>query len=279
MRIPITPYGRRETRLHSGLALALLVLIAAAWATLRIPELLFAAALPIAQIVLTLLFFRDPERRPTAGAGPEAILAPADGRVADVAEVDEPDFIGGPAVAIGIAVGWLDCRVNRFPASGTVERVVHRAASLTGIRAAGGVPIVVRQVASAASGGIVNPLARGDAARRGERFGMIKLGSRCEVLYPRDRGIAAAVRPGDRVRAGESAIARLAPVSEPVNQSLAAPRSASRPMPASSEVQQLSQVAGPPPPCPRPRSLRDALANRLIHRLSAPVLEEARSSP
>ncbi len=63
--------------------------------------------------------------------------------------------------------------------------------------------------------------------------------------------------------------------SEPVNQSLAAPRSVSRPMPASSEVQQLSQVAGPPSPCPRPRSLRDALANRLIHRPSPPPPAEA----
>jgi phosphatidylserine decarboxylase len=227
MRIPLTPYGRHEILLYGGHALALTILACIAAYVMRNPYLWAAAALPAGVLLFALQFFRDPERR--VPGGPETIVSPADGTVVDIVDVDEPEYIRGPARRIGIFMSPFDCHVNRFPVDGVVERVIHRAgkylraydaraiaeneASLTGIRARlpGGreVPILLRQVAGVAARRIVNPLARGDRARRGELFGMIKFGSRCEVFLPRDLEVEVTSKLGERVAAGESAIARV----------------------------------------------------------------------
>jgi phosphatidylserine decarboxylase len=226
MRLPLTPFGRREILLGGGLALAVAAVVALAARQTGQPLLLAAEAVPLGLLAFTLQFFRDPERSAGA-AGPEAILSPADGTVADIVEVEEPDFIGARAVRIGIFMSPFNCHVNRFPCDGTVGRVVHRAgkflaaydpraiaeneASTTGIaaRLAGReARVVVRQVAGVAARRIVNPLGLGARAVRGERFGMIKFGSRCELFLPKDLGLAIDARIGAKVRAGVTVLAR-----------------------------------------------------------------------
>ncbi len=226
MRIPLTPYGRREVAAVSAGSIAATAACAGlAWA-LEAPALGAAALLPAAALAFTLQFFRDPERR-ADGVPPEAVLSPADGRVTDVAEVEERDFLGASAVRIGIFMSPFDCHVNRFPVSGRVAKVIHRAgrvlpaydpraiveneASTTGILARFGdreVKVAVRQVAGIAARRIVNPLALGSAAARGERFGMIKFGSRCELFLPRDAPFEIDARVGMRARAGMTVLAR-----------------------------------------------------------------------
>jgi phosphatidylserine decarboxylase len=228
MSIPLTPFGRRELLLYGGGSLALLLAIPLAARLTGLPALSVLALLPAAGLAFTLQFFRDPERAPAPGVGPDALLSPADGLVADIVEVDEPEYVRGRATRIGIFMSPFNCHVNRFPADGVVEKVVHRAgrflpaydargiaeneASLTGIRARVGgreLPILLRQVSGIAARRIVNPLAIGDPARRGERFGMIKFGSRCEVFVAVDAGLALAVRVGDTVYAGASPLGTL----------------------------------------------------------------------
>ena len=226
MRLPFTPFGRRETVLYSGLSLGLILLIWVAALKLGIPALGALAVLPLALLVFTIQFFRDPERACPGGC--ESVVSPADGTVVDIVEVDEREYIGGPATRIGVFMSPFNCHVNRFPADGIVEKVIHRAgkflkaydpralveneASWTGFRAKleGGreVPLLLRQVSGIAARRIVNPLQKGDVARRGERFGMIKFGSRCELFLPKDAGFTVDVKLGDKVYAGESVLAR-----------------------------------------------------------------------
>ncbi|HVY62599.1 MAG TPA: phosphatidylserine decarboxylase [Planctomycetota bacterium] len=207
-----------------------MILISVGARALGSPVLGVAAVVPAALLAFTIQFFRDPERQ--APGGPETIVSPADGTVVDIVELTESEFIGGPAVRVGIFMSPFNCHVNRFPVDGTVAKVVHRAgkflkaydpraieeneASITGIRATvegREVPIMLRQVSGVAARRIVNPLAPGDRARRGERFGMIKFGSRCEVFVPRDAGVEIAVKLGDKVYSGRSVLGRVAAVA------------------------------------------------------------------
>ena len=108
MRIPLTPHGVREMLLFGGGALLL-----AAAAFLVHP----AAAVPfVALAVFVLSFFRDPERKPPPGE--DVAVAPADGKVTDIEEVDEPFFLGGRALRIGIFLSVFNVHVNRAPLAG-----------------------------------------------------------------------------------------------------------------------------------------------------------------
>jgi phosphatidylserine decarboxylase len=226
MAVPfLTPFGRREILLYGGSSLGLLVAIPLAARLAGHPGLAALAVLPALLLAFTLQFFRDPERA-VPGVGPDAVLSPADGTVADIVDVDEPEFLGCRARRIGIFMSPFNCHVNRFPVDGTVAKVVHRAgkflaaydpravteneASITGIATRVGgreARIMVRQVSGVAARRIVNPLALGARAVRGERFGMIKFGSRCELFFPLDAGLALKVQVGDRVYAGVTVLA------------------------------------------------------------------------
>jgi phosphatidylserine decarboxylase len=225
MRIPLTPFGRREIRICAvGFTVALAAI--AFFAAKAGPAIGLFAIVPLAALAFTLQFFRDFDRDPgELPAG--AVLSPADGRVVDIVEVEEPDFIGGKAVRVGIFMSPFDCHVNRFPVSGRVVRVVHRAgkffaaydpravaeneSSTTGIAArfeGREVRIGVRQVAGIAARRIVNPLSLGAEAVRGARFGMIKFGSRCELFLPAALPFKLEARLGERVYAGLTVLAQ-----------------------------------------------------------------------
>jgi phosphatidylserine decarboxylase len=230
MRFPLTRYGRREILLYGVLPLATLILISFAATILRMPALHALAVVPFALVVFTAQFFRDPERQ--VAGGDDALVSPADGTVVDIVEVEEPEFIGGRALRVGIFMSPLNCHVNRFPVNGVVAKVIHRAgkflkaydpraiaeneSSLTGFKArfeGREVPVLIRQVAGIAARRIVNPLAPGDRAVRGARFGMIKFGSRCEVFLPKDSGFELDVKLGDKVYGATTVLARFAKVA------------------------------------------------------------------
>jgi phosphatidylserine decarboxylase len=223
--ISLTPYGRRELLL-AGLLLGLPG-AAAVWAGLTLGRWYFLAAGPMLTIGLwAVWFFRDPERTVPDGAG--LFVAPADGRVADVTPLGADCPLGCDGVRIGIFMSVFDVHVNRMPCDGEVRRIEHRSGTFLDARSDGAVErnesatitldcdtpvgrctVVIRQVAGLVARRIVTDLSAGREVRRGERFGMIKFGSRLELLLPTSLGCEVRVRPGQRVRAGETVLAAL----------------------------------------------------------------------
>jgi phosphatidylserine decarboxylase len=216
MRIPLTPHGAREILLFSGGALLL-----AAAASFAHP----AAAVPfVALAVFVLCFFRDPERKPPPGD--EVAVAPADGRVTDIEEVLEPHFLGGKALRIGIFLSVFNVHVNRVPLDGKVRFARHTPGrhhdvrdprcksenewNLVGFEGARG-PFAVRQVAGMVARRIVCPLREGDPVVRGQRMGMIKFGSRTELLVPVGARVKVETAVGRKVKGGESVLLRYEP--------------------------------------------------------------------
>ena len=221
MRPMFAPWGRKELLLYGGGCLA----AGAAAAALLPGAWKGAALLPLAGAGLVAWFFRDPER--TIPAEPGLLVSPADGVVADIAVVDEPSFLGGKATRVGIFLSPLNVHVNRSPAHGTVRHRAHRSgkflkaydpraveeneACALGIECETRDPgkpikILVRQVVGVAARRIVCPAAPGDALGRGQRFGMIKFGSRTELWVPADLRFECRVRVGDRVSGGSTVI-------------------------------------------------------------------------
>ena len=181
--------------------------------------------LAVVMVAFVLFFFRDPHRMPPRAAlDGTAVVAPADGKVVLVGPVDhEPLYLKGPAKQVSIFLSPLDVHVNRSPSNGVVEfdRYVsgdylvawHPKASeknersQLGIRSEGGVRILFKQIAGKVARRIVYHVRVGDTLRAGERFGIVKFGSRMDVLMPPE--VEVTVEPGDRVMAGETIIARI----------------------------------------------------------------------
>jgi phosphatidylserine decarboxylase len=177
--------------------------------------LYWAAAVFAVFAVLVLNFFRDPDR--TVPSDPSAIASPADGRVVQV--IDEM-HAGRPVRRISIFMSPLDVHVNRSPAAGELRDISYRKGrflvasgprasveneqNVFTIESAAG-PIVVKQIAGLVARRIVFWKRVGERLGRGERVGLIKFGSRVDVLL--DPAIELRVRPGDRVHAGSTVLA------------------------------------------------------------------------
>lgn len=170
----------------------------------------------------TLYFFRDPRRTPPAGAE-HLLLAPADGKVVVVDEVEEPLYLKGRARQVSIFLSPLNVHVNRAPADGVIEYdnyvpgdylvAWHPKASeknersQLGLLHPSGTRVLFKQIAGAVARRIVYHITVGDTVKAGERFGIVKFGSRMDVLVPSNVQID--VKVGDRVRAGETILGRL----------------------------------------------------------------------
>jgi phosphatidylserine decarboxylase len=167
-----------------------------------------------------LWFFRDPVRTPPADAD-LLLLAPADGKVIEIVEEDEPLYIKGKATRISIFLSPLNVHVNRSPATGTVEFDQYvpgdylvawhpKASELNersqlGLRHAGsGEPVLFKQIAGAVARRIVYHVGVGDELSAGERFGIVKFGSRMDIFVR--EGVEITTNIGDRVTAGETII-------------------------------------------------------------------------
>jgi len=178
-------------------------------------------ALPGLLLVLFVLyFFRDPDR--PVPADPNAVVAAADGVVADIAQVDEPEVLKAPTQRVGIFLSVLDVHVNRAPIEGKITYSKFTPGQFLDARNPDATKLnefrtwaiespkaklVVRQITGAIARRIVAWSKVGDTVAKGERFGMIRFGSRTEVYLPLTSTIM--VKAGDRVQGGATVIAVL----------------------------------------------------------------------
>jgi phosphatidylserine decarboxylase len=168
--------------------------------------------------VWVVAFFRDPERQ--WARGERLIVAPADGKVVSVLEVDEPAFMAGRAARISIFMNVFDCHVNRYPVDGTVAyrhynpgSFGHAAAeksSLANEQTSIGLEtprgkVLVRQIAGLVARRIVTDHQVGTSVRQGERMGMIRFGSRVDLFLP--LGTRVLVHLGETTRVGVTVVA------------------------------------------------------------------------
>ncbi len=220
-----TAWGAREIAI-SALFFALGVLLLVVLSR-RFGSALFLAPLPLLLLLFgwVLWFFRDPPR--DIPQTPGCIVSPADGTVTHVDTAEEGDYIGGAALRCSIFLSIFSVHINRAPAAGTVEFVQFRPGAFHDARSEEslsknqnqdiglavsepGLPakMVVRQSTGAIAKTIVCPVRHGDRLRRGEKYGMIKFGSRTTLFLSPDAGVEWLVKPGDAVRAGETVLAR-----------------------------------------------------------------------
>ena len=165
-------------------------------------------------------FFRDPER--TGERGERIVVAPADGRVVQITEVDEPAFVQGRAVRISIFMNVFNVHVNRYPVTGVVAYLHYNAgkfvnaasdkASLENEQQSVGIEtrgkrVLVRQIAGLIARRIANYARMGDSVSQGERMGIIRFGSRVDVFMPPASTIR--VKVGDTSVAGVTVLAEL----------------------------------------------------------------------
>lgn len=174
--------------------------------------------------ILTLFvswFFRNPSR--VAPQGPGFIVAPGDGKVIAIQEEFEPRFIKDRSIRISIFLNVFDVHINRVPCEGVIEDVQYQPglflvaskpdATLRNeqnalmIRTAQGAKVLCVQVAGLIARRIVCWISPGDRAIRGERFGLIRFGSRMDTFFP--VGTAVKVAVGDRVKGGETILGEL----------------------------------------------------------------------
>ncbi|MEW6511748.1 MAG: phosphatidylserine decarboxylase family protein [Bacteroidota bacterium] len=169
-------------------------------------------------LLFTLNFFRDPDRATPPGEG--LIIAPADGEVVAITPMREDEFLRSDAVQVSIFMSPLNVHVNRFPIGGTVgyyryfpgeflvafdEKSSHRNErthiGIEGPRCR----ILFKQIAGFIARRIVAEVKQGDHAVAGARFGMIRFGSRVDVIMPREADLQ--VRLGEKTVAGETVLA------------------------------------------------------------------------
>ncbi len=190
-----------------------------AWAVMG--WLLVAALVVIGGLIVW--FFRNPSRRIPAEVG--VIVSPADGKVVTVQHIPHDDFIGGPAVLIGIFLSIFNVHINRAPCATRVIGLTYRKGKfLNALKPESAreneqleirlqstrqpaLKFRVRQISGAIARRIVCWLKPGDVLSAGEQFGMIKLGSRTELILPDVKGLELRVSVGDKVQAGSSVLA------------------------------------------------------------------------
>jgi phosphatidylserine decarboxylase len=180
----------------------------------------------LAAFVLLLLalwvayFFRDPER--TGERGTSLVVSPADGKLIMITEVDEPSFVQGRAIRLSIFMNVFNVHVNRYPVDGVVRHVQYNKGKFINAAAekssleneqmsvgieAGKHRILVRQIAGLIARRIVTYSKPGDAARQGERMGIIRFGSRVDVFIPTNSALRAKL--GDITVAGVTVLGEL----------------------------------------------------------------------
>jgi len=163
-------------------------------------------------------FFRDPER--TGERGGNLVIAPADGRIVMITEVDEPAFVRDRAVRISIFMNVFNVHVNRYPVDGVVRYVHYNPGRFLNARVekssleneqmsvgieSHGRRILVRQIAGLIARRIVTYSREGQAVTQGERMGIIRFGSRVDVFVP--VGSTLRVREGDVTAEGATVMA------------------------------------------------------------------------
>lgn len=216
-RLPFVRWGLAELLLMGLPATVLVVVLVYSgrpWLAV-VPGLLSA---------LVVWFFRDPKRAvPTA---PGLVVSPADGLVSEIVRLDHHEFVGGPAVRISIFLSVFNVHVNRSPVAARVVRLsYHPGKFINAMKPESAIlnenmvigleetefpyrRMIVRQIAGLLARKIVCDLKPDQEIGRGEKFGMIKLGSRTELVMPAEPGLTVDVAVGQKVAAGSTVMAR-----------------------------------------------------------------------
>jgi phosphatidylserine decarboxylase len=217
-RLPLARWGWRELNLFGWPLLAItigLLFLDNPWC--------WVAIIPAVLLGWLIYFFRDPPRKiPDA---PKVIVSPADGVVTDVTPLEHYDFLGVPAVRVGIFLSIFNVHINRMPFAGRVLDTHYQPGEFfnamrpecrernefmwLGLEEPDGQHrrFAVRQISGMLARRIVCDIGLGQTIPRGQKFGMIKLGSRTELILPAS-AVQVHVRPGDKVRAGSDVVAR-----------------------------------------------------------------------
>jgi phosphatidylserine decarboxylase len=206
----------------------LLLTFAFAWAAWRFssPLIVEGTLVPGVSLGLILYFFRNPLRMPPTEKAGEALIyvSPADGKIAEISLLDHDDFIGGPAIRIGIFLSIFNVHINRIPRTARVIALRYSPGMfLNALRPESALKnenmwialeeeaephrrYIVRQISGAIARRIVCELRPGEVVDTGHAFGMIKLGSRTELILPDDAKVD--VRIGQKIQAGTTILAR-----------------------------------------------------------------------
>jgi len=178
------------------------------------------AIISLALTLFVLFFFRDPER--IVPGGKEVVVSPADGRVIVIKEIFEPTYLKQNVKQISIFLSVFNVHVNRSPIGGTVESVKYNPgkfhvasvdkASLDNEQTAmviadGSNKILVKQIAGLIARRIVCYAKPGDRIKTGERYGLIRFGSRVDIFLPKDADLK--VKIGDSIKGARDIIAVL----------------------------------------------------------------------
>jgi len=179
---------------------------------------------PAVLLALLVYFFRDPPRR--VPREPGLVVSPADGTICEVTRLPHDEFLGGPAVRIGIFLSIFNVHLNRAPAAARVIALRYSPGEfLNALRPESALRnenmwigleeespphrrLVVRQISGAIARRIVCDLRPGEVIPRGHKFGMIKLGSRTELILPDAPGLHVEVEVAQKVKAGSTILAR-----------------------------------------------------------------------
>ncbi len=217
----LTPYGHDNAFLMLGIGACLLLL---ALTPMGVVLQVIFIALGLLVIGFTMWFFRDAERPllSEAMSDPSLIMAPADGQVVNVDAVAHSPELGCPAVQISIFLSPVNLHVNRYPASGTIvdaryipgaylmafnpKSSTENERSLFVLETPFG-RISYQQITGFLARRIVYDTKSGDSVTVGKRFGMMKFGSRMDVVVPATADVL--VRPGQKVVSAHTILARL----------------------------------------------------------------------
>jgi phosphatidylserine decarboxylase len=215
-KVPFVRAGLGELVIFSLVLLVLSTL----GALLFWPSAIIAAVLA----VFVFWFFRDPLRKIPDDRG--VVVAPADGKVVSINNLSYEAYLDGPAIEIGIFLSIFNVHVNRCPLAAEVEQIRYSPGKfLNALRPASARDnerltlqlkttdsaarrVVVRQIAGAIARRIVCWARPGDRLARGTRFGMIKFGSRTELVLPHEADLKLSVQVGQNVKAGSTIVAR-----------------------------------------------------------------------
>jgi phosphatidylserine decarboxylase len=218
-KIPLARWGLAEVQIMGWPLLAATVLLIYFW--------WYAAVITGALFLLVVSFFRDPPRRIPQAAG--LLVSPADGKVVEVVALEHDEFVGGPAVRIAIFLTLFNVHINRLPCRAKTIRLRyspgkflhadHPLASTQNESMWIGLEqddapyrrMVCRQVSGMVARRIVCDLRPGQVLDRGAKFGMIKFGSRTELIVPAD-GFQPQVRVGQWIKAGRDVVGQYSQV-------------------------------------------------------------------
>ncbi len=210
-------WGLAELQLMGGPLLALTVLLACT-------RFWYLAIVPAVPLCLIVYFFRDPLRKVPAARG--LLIAPADGKVVEITRLERDEFIGGPAVRIGIFLSIFNVHLNRAPAAARVielryspgafldardpECAIRNENTWIGLEAESPPQrrMVIRQISGKIARRIVCDLRPGEALVRGQKIGMIKFGSRTELIVADSKDLAIEIKVGQKIKAGTTIMAK-----------------------------------------------------------------------